>query len=316
MKTQRRMVTTLATLLCGLAVFTSGVPAFAAPGIGIEAAKLPAQARTALHLDIAKARVSDPGAFREVRDIVTHAREADRKARGRKAPTSLKLSGLGTKALLPMLELVAFDAPQLTANETAADRASVNRDVLEAIGLLKDARAMPVLVTALARESDFDTTRTAAEAIGRLETDDAANALVGALAKSSGERATAILSGMGSCHRTVVARALADRLATRQDDNTARHVVKALGHVGNAWAWKTLSARGDEAASRETAARALVSAFVQYNGEVREAAAKALLVVDDSHTNALIEAARRGAAGDTALALDELANRVAQNPTH
>jgi hypothetical protein len=92
--------------------------------------------------------------------------------------------------------------------------------------------------------------------------------------------------------------------------------VKSLGHVGSAWAWKTLADRSDEAASRETAARALVTAFVQYDGEVREAAAKALLVVDDSHTVALIEAARRGAPADVALALDELARRVANNPTH
>lgn len=308
-----RMVTTFATLLCGLAL---SVPAFAAPGIGLEAAKLPAQTRTELTANIAKARIVDPAAFREVREIVAHAREADSRARGRKAPTSARLSGLGTKALLPMLELVAIDAPQLAANESAADRASVNRDVLEAIGLLRDARAMPVLVAVLARESDFDTTRTAAEALARLDSDEAATALLGALGKASGDRATAILSGMGSCHRTVVAKALADRLATRQDDKTARHVVKALGHVGNAWAWKTLSARGDEAASRETAARALVSAFVQYDGEVREAAAKALLVVDDSHTTALVETARRGAPADVALALDDLARRVAANPIH
>lgn len=38
-------------------------------------------------------------------------------------------------------------------------------------------------------------------------------------------------------------------------------------------------------------------------------------VVDDAHTDALIEGARRGAAPDVALALDELARRVAQNPT-
>jgi len=309
------MVTKIAALLCGLALGSLSLPASATPGIGIDAAKLPPQTRTELRTNIDKARVSDPSAFREVRDIVAHAREADKKARGRKAATSLHLSSLGTKALLPMLELVAFDAAPLAANEKATDRASVNRDLVEAIGLLRDPRAMPVLVAVLARESDFDTTRTAAEAIARQESDEAASTLVVALGKASGERATAILSGMGACHRAVIAKTLADRLGTRQDDTTARHVVKALGQVGNAWAWKTLSARGDEAASRETAARALVSAYVTYSGEVRETAAKALLVVDDAHTDALIEGARRGAAPDVALALDELARRVAQNPT-
>lgn len=310
MKTTK-MITRLSTLLCGLALT---VPAFAAPA-GIDAAKIPMQARTALRTNIDKARLADPVAFREVREIVAHAREADKRARGRKAPVALHLAGLGTKALFPMLELVAFDTTPLAQNETAADRASVQRDIVEAIGLLRDPRATPVLVAVLAKESDFATTRTAAEAIARLDSDDAASTLVTALGKASGERATAILAGMGACHRAVVSRTLADRLAARPDDATAKHVVKSLGHVGNAWAWKTLSERGDEAAARETAAKALVAAYVQYGGEVREAAAKALLVVDDAHTNALVEAARRGAPADVALALDELARRVATNPT-
>jgi hypothetical protein len=313
MKTSIKVVTTVATLLCGLALSTT---ASATPGISIDSAKLPLQARSELRSHIDKARVSDPAAFREVRDVVAGAREADRHARGRKAPTALRLAGLGTKALLPMLELVAFEAPPLAAGEKASDRASVTRDLVEAIGLLRDARSMPVLTAMLAHESDFDTTRTTAEAIARMDNDEAATTLVSTLGKSSGDRATAILSGMGSCHRAVVARTLSDRLAAHPDDAAARHVVKSLGHVGSAWAWKTLADRSDEAASRETAARALVTAFVQYNGEVREAAAKALLVVDDSHTVALIEAARRGAPADLALALDDLARRVATNPTH
>lgn len=303
-----------AALACGFALSVSGT-ASAAPGISIEAAMLPPQTRTELRASIDKARAVDPAAFREVRDLVGKAREMDSHARGRKAPVSLRLAQLGSKALLPMLELVAFDAPALAPGETAADRASVSRDLVEAIGLLRDPRAMPVLLAVLAREGDFATTRTSAEAVARMDSDEAAAALVASVGKASGERATAILAGMGSCHRAVVARTLAERLAAHPDDAAARHVMKSLGHVGSAWAWKTLAARGDEAASRETAARALVSAYVYYTGEARDGAAKALLVVDDPHTNALIEEARRGATGDVALALDELARRFAQNPT-
>jgi hypothetical protein len=312
MNTNMKLMTTMATLLCGLAL---GAPASAAPGISIDAARLAPQTRTELRASIDKARALDPAAFHEVRDLVAKARDLDSHARGRKAPVSLRLAQLGTKALLPMLELVAFDAPALAPGETPADRASVSRDLVEAIGLLHDPRAMPVLVAVLARDGDFATTRTSAEAVARMDTDEAASALVASVGKATGERATAILAGMGSCHRAVVARTLADRLAARPDDAAARHVMKSLGHVGSAWAWKTLADRRDEAASRETAARALVSAYVQYTGEARDAAGKALLVVDDSHTNALIEAARRGASGDAALALDELARRFADNPT-
>lgn len=318
MKTSTKMVTTFATLLCGLAL---SVPAFAAPGIGIDAAKLPPQSRIALRASIDQARVAQPASFVEVRDIVAHAREADRQARGRKAPVALHLAALGNKALLPMLELVAFDATPLPPDTKAADRLSVNRDLVEAIGLLRDARSMPVLTTILAQPSDFDTTRTASEAIARLGTPEAASTLVAAAGSASGERATAILAGMGSCHRTIIARTLADRLTSaagaRPDEATARHLIKSLGHVGNAWAWKTLADRSEEIPSRETAARALVAAYLHYTGEVREAAAKALLVVDDSHSLALVEAARgAGASADTAVALDELASRLARNPTH
>jgi HEAT repeat protein len=215
-----------------------------------------------------------------------------------------------------MLELVAFDTTPLEANERPEDRASVQRDLVEAIGLLKDSRALPVLVVVLSKESDFATTRTAAEAIARLDTDIAAQTLVTSLGSASGDHATAILAGMGVCHRALVARTLAERLDAHPDPATAKHLVKSLGHVGNAWAWKTLAERSDENTSRETAARALVTAYRSYTGEVRDAAAKALLVVDDTHTNALIEAARHGASEDVARALDDLARLVASNPTH
>lgn len=313
MKTRTNMAITTAALLCGLALSTS---ASAAPGLALDSTRLVASQRATLRTSIDKARLADPAAFHDVREIVSHAREADKHARGRKAPSSLRLAALGTKALLPMLELVTFDAPALAPGETAAERASVARDVIEAIGLLKDARSMPVLVAILERDSDPATTRTAAEAVARMDSDEAANVLVANVAKATGDRATAILAGMGSCHRTVVAKTLADRLAAHPDDAAAHQLIKSLGHAGSAWAWKTLSDRSEEAATRETAAQALVTAYVQYGGEAREAAAKALLVVDDAHTSSLVEAARRGANAETALALDELARRFASNPTH
>ena len=317
MMTRTKIAISMASLFCGLALST---PALATPGLALDSTKLVASQRATLRANIDKARAADPAAFHDVREIVLHAREADKMARGRKAPSSLRLAGLGTKALMPMLELVAFDGSSFATvpgggGDAAADRASVTRDLIEAIGLLKDARSMPVLVAILERDSDALTTRTAAEAVARMDSDEAANALVANLEKATGDRATAILAGMGSCHRVLVARTLADRLAAHPDDATAHAIMKSLGHVGSAWAWKTLSDRSDEAASRETAARALVSAYAHYSGDTREAAAKALLVVDDAHTNALIEAARRGAPADTAVALDELARRFASNPT-
>jgi hypothetical protein len=216
-----------------------------------------------------------------------------------------------------MLELVAFDAPPLAAGETAEDRASVSRDLVEAIGMLRDPRSLPVLVAVLDRDADAASTRTAAQAIARLDSAEAAATLLASVGKATGDRANAIYAGMGDCHRTVIARALSDRLAAAHLDDTAAHqIVKSLGHTGSAWAWKTLADRSEEAASREAAARGLVATYVQYTGEVREAAAKAILVVDDAHTGALIETARHGASPEVATALDALSFRLAHNPTH
>ncbi len=313
MKTHLNTLTILAVVLGGL---VSAGTAAAGPGTAALSTQLPAASRTELRANIDKARVANPSVFQSVRAIASHAREEDKRARGRKAPIAQRLANLGSAALLPMLELVAFDAPSLAAGETAADRASVQRDLVEAIGLLRDPRAMPVLVTVLARDVDFESTRGAAEAVARLESAVAASTLVAALDSASGERASAILAGMGACHRTVVARALAGRLASVSDDATARIVVKALGHVGNAWAWKTLGDRSEETATREAAARALVVAYVRLAGDVREAAAKAILVVDDPHTDSLVAAARQSATPEQVAALDALARRLGENPTH
>jgi hypothetical protein len=249
-----------------------------------------------------------------VKDIVVRAPELHAKARGRRAPIALYLQALGPRALLPMLELVLGGAPSDVKPE-AFEAARLG--LVEAIGLLRDPRALPVLGKTLDGAADYATARTAAEAIARQESDEAAARVTSALAGASGERARGILAGMGSCHRETVAKALADRLAgTAADDATALAAIRSLGDVGSAWAWQTLASRGDAAARvREIAARALVAAFVRASGDVRQEASNALMVVDDSHTPALVAAARASADAPTAAALDDLARRFANNPT-
>jgi HEAT repeat protein len=144
-------------------------------------------------------------------------------------------------------------------------------------------------------------------------TDSAASKLV-ALSKA-GPKQKAVLAGMGECRRTKVADALAKALASKPDDDTAKHVIKSLGNVGSAWAWKTpvVAASGEEAAVRKAAAQALVAAFVAYEGEARKGAASAILVVDDPSTPALIDAAKKktpALSGE----LDALAARFANSP--
>jgi HEAT repeat protein len=268
-------------------------------------------AQVTLASQIRLARTSDPATFRVVREPTLDAQRLDRRARNGKAPIALRLRSLGPKALLPMLELLSSDVSGVPQRA----RLGIRRDLIEAVGLLRDARAVPPLAEVLAKDPDPDMTRTAAEALARIETDEAVTLLQAALAGANGERRLALLAGMGSCRREAIATTLADALAQRPDAATARIIARSLGRVGNAWAWKTLSRPAEEEAARRTATEALVAAYARYTGEAREAAAKALLVVDHPRATSLVEETRRGANAETALALDALARRIAANPT-
>jgi len=99
------------------------------------------------------------------------------------------------------------------------------------------------------------------------------------------------------------------------DDETARVIMKSLGGIGNAWAWKALSAQREARATRAVAAEALGNAFFRFGGDVREQAAKALLVVGDASTPSVIAIARKNASAELAADLELLDRRSATKPT-
>jgi hypothetical protein len=275
--------------------------------------RLPEATAAELRRDVKQARDADPRPFIVTNDIVRNARSADQAARARKAPIALQLARLGPSGLLPMLEILAEGTPKTVPADGVQ---AIRRDLIEAVGLLRQPRSLAVVGAILDDPTEEeDTTRTAAEAVARLGTDEAANRVVRALdGATDAVRARAILAGMGECRRLRVADAIASRLRTTTDDATARIAARSLGRAGNAWAWKTTSDRAEEARVRESAARALVEAFVHRTGEARTAADNALMVVDDLHTPTLIAEARRGASPETIKALDALAVRFANNP--
>lgn len=293
-----------------------------AAGAAMDASELPAKTRASLEADIAKARAETPDLFRQAYEVAARANATDARARRPGIPLTMDFKALGPRALMPMLEMLVVDAHAPRDLTPTASRA-LRLGLIEAVGLVRDARAVPVLARvvekATTQADDLSAAHVAADALGRIGSDDAYAALTAALAASdkagTTEKSQAILAGIGSCRRADAARLLAKRLDGHPDDRTAKVLAKALGTVGNAWAWQTLSARGEEAATRETAARALVRAFVAYEGEAREAAAKAFLVVDDPRAATMISDARASAPRGAQLALDDLAKRLAQNPT-
>jgi hypothetical protein len=309
-------------LVAALALATTTIDASAqssARGLAVDASELAAKTRSSLKTDVEQARAATPDLFRQVYDIAQRANEIDAGSRRPGAPLTMHFKVLGPRALMPMLEMLAFDG-HAPADLTPTAQAALRVGLVEAVGIIRDSRAVPILARIALRERDVDMTRASADALGRIGTDDAFSALVTALDSADagttggGDRVLALLAGVGSSRRVDGTKLLARRLDAKPDAVTAKALVKSLGTAGNAWAWKTLTNRTDEATVRETAARALVKAYVAYPGEVRTAALNAILVVDDAHTTALINEAKRTASADQAAALDELAAKVAKNP--
>lgn len=283
-------------------VYTTAM--FVAPLAAQAMSPLTPAADASLRQSIAQARKTDATPFANVSDIVTKAAERHAAARGRHAPVAQSLARLGAPAVLPILELLAVDKSNVA-----------RRDLIEATGLLADARALPVLNAIVGDAGeDAETTRTSAEAIARIGTMEAATTLVSTLNAAHGDRERALVAGMGECRRGSVTDALATR-ARSSDAALSATAARSLGRAGNAWAWKTLSDHTEEPHIRETAARALVDAFVAHDGEARLAASNALMVVDSPLTPSLIAQARPSAPPATQTALDSLATRFASNPT-
>lgn len=277
---------------------------------------LPQTVRTRLASDIEVARKNDPGSFVAVNAVREKIAQMDQQKRGRRAPVSLVLKPMGEKALWPLLEHAAFKSP---ARGDLPDSAWIawRVGVLEALGMLREPKALPVFAAVLNdRSAEPEVIRAAAEAMGRLGSDEAAQLLVKAAADSW--RSDQVLSAMGSCRRLLTAQALSTAAATVEDDERAVLLAKSLGEVGNSWAWKTpaLSAHAtEESAVRQVAAEALLKLFLRFDGRARQAASNALMIVDAPTTASLIDAASAEASPELAVALRELKRRYGQNPT-
>jgi HEAT repeat protein len=298
--------------LAGLLVF-SLAGAARADGVVLRASTLKQKDRATLKVEVQKLRAKNSQIFAKVARAPKIAVEMDEARRGSMTSISLPLSALGKDALFPMLEMLALDGPP-RGKMTEGAWFALRVGLIEAVGMTRDTRATPVLNAILMNETEFFLVRAAAEALGRIGDDVSVKTLV-RLASSPNAKQAAVLSALGECRRVGAANALA-KVATTKDEAVARVVIKSLGAVGNAWAWKTPavaeSGEGDQV--RAIAARALIQAFVQNDGYTRQKAQSALLVVNDPSTPSLIAAARKGANAELSAALDRLGARLANDP--
>lgn len=291
-------------------VLVSGA-AFAGGAVVPEAA-LPKAFAALAKKEIAQARAASPAAFSAVAALRARVGELDARKRGRLAPLTPRLAALGPAGTWALVEALAFDGALDPALPRSA-QVAWQGGLLEALGRLRDARVQPLLEAAVADASLApEVTRSATEALGLLGT-DAAVAVLLAQASTPGAHRDAMLPGLGHCRRLAVADFLARALAAASTDGERLALVRALAHLGNAWALATPAGAPVKAEAprlQGVAAQALVKLFAKSQGRVREEAADALLVVDAPETPMLLAQVR---AVDPK-AVDALGQRFAAMP--
>jgi hypothetical protein len=287
--------------------------AHAKNGMAAQPSQLPEKTRASLVKEIEAYKASNPEAFEALRNVKGHRPEVYQQARNPIPVVGRELRRLGPSALLPMLEALAFEAP---ARGSLTDREweALTIGMLDAVGVLRDARSGPVLRAIFEGGSkSAPVLKSAAMAMGRLCSDAELPVLVKRSAAGDALRVPAIY-GLGQCKRVDSAKHLAGLLAAGPDSATAEALGEALGTVASSWAWKAMgaSAEAEGAAVREIAAKALVPAFVRYGGEARAQMRKAILLTEHKVTVELIAKARPAADAQIAAELDALSAQIAR----
>jgi hypothetical protein len=313
---QLRMI--LALALCAFVLATADRASAQARGLMLAPGALPVARASELRRSILAFKRQKPQAFQAVQEIERAAPRLHAVRRGRLAALGPAFKALGPDALLPMLSLLSFEAHDDQAMSPGASLA-LRVGLLEAVGHLRDPRALPVLTAIVEHEAarEPEVTRAAVSALGAYASDEVVTLLL-SLSRRQGAERDAVLAGLGNCRRTAIAHELARALRSETSASAERQLVDSLAAVGNAWAWQTPPVRehaGDEAEVRRTAAAALVAAFLRSHGSLRDAASNALMVVDAPETPVLIDAAQAGATAEQRAALTALSARFANNPT-
>jgi hypothetical protein len=271
-------------ILCGVLVTSLVSSAMADPTQGLAIApnqlSLDAQNTLKTQIDLDRARV--PAAFQSVQRILIEADALNQQKRGQMAPFSMIFKRIGPSALMPMLEVLAFDAPALSSFDEGT-QISLRAGLVEAVGMLRDVRSAPVLKAVLSGNVDeYHLIRSTTEALARLGDDDAVSFLLAYVAEHP-ERRLAIWSGLGDCRRAAVAQYLAQQLTQTQVSTEREILVEALRDVGNSWAWQTPAVQkhqAEELQVRTVATHALIQAYVNQDARLGKKMEMALRVID------------------------------------
>lgn len=294
----RRNRRTLGALVLGGALVV-GAPGARADGVVISPLDLDPAVRAQLAAEIAAARASDGAAFDALAAIDSYKPEGIRRSRHNQPSAARALMRLGRPGLWPMIEWTAFRAER---GKLSDDQWRVlGAGLLQALGVLKDARAAPVLRAALAKAREPVWLDRAAEGLGML-CGEAEERLLLAASGRRGDRRAAAIAGLGHCRTHGSARRLAAILRGEPpDSDLAARATRALGYVGSSWALAadTRVRAEDAEAIRRTAVEALVEALPrQTASSTRAATARSVLMVEHPLALERLAVASRGTSGD------------------
>jgi hypothetical protein len=291
------------------ACFTFFTPQLAgADGIAVADSQIPTTERNKLWSEIEAYRATNPGIFDLVRDVQGHRPEVYKKRRNPVPYVGPELRRLKQAALLPMIEALAFQAPErggLTEREWRA----LHVGLLEAVGVLRDSRAATVLQQAFANATHPEVIHAAGEALGRL-CDDSSYQLLSK--EVAGVKKLGAIVGLGQCRRIDSTERLAQLLENASDEAEAAAMAEALGVAASSWAWHTYgkAAQAQGLKVRRIAATALVPAFIRHQGKTREAVRVGLTMAEYPAMAQLVRQHRHRADEPTARALDRLVVRI------
>ncbi len=297
------------TRLLGIGLFLLA-PSALADGISVGPSALPNEARAKLENDIAAAKAAQPKLFAAVKNVKGHRPEHYGKNRNPFPTAARELRGLGPAALLPMLEALAFQAPD-RGKLTDAEWDALAIGMLEAVGVIKDARSGAVVGAIFEASALRPGVRlAAARAAGRLG-GDAELALLTSHAKSGDPLELQAIHGLGEMMRLDAAKHVAQILGSTKDAQVAEAAAIALGTLGSSWAWKSLGPKAQATGLevRKVCANALAPRAVRGKTALRTAASEALLMVDHPETLDLLRA-QRSVSGTDARVVDGLVARV------
>ena len=232
-----------------------------ASGIVVDASALQPAQRSSLETEIANHRDQFPEVHEAVFNVQSVHPHVYKHFRNAIPMAGRELRALGAEALLPMLDALAFNAPDRNGLEDHEWEA-YQTGLLEAVGLLGDARSIPVLESAFEQRAGSDAVAVAAAtALGRVGAFDS-------LRSRSGEKdplRAAAIQGLGQVRSVDSVKLLSDLLGTAKTAADTDEIAKALGNASSSWAWKAMGpeAEADGDVARELAARAMMKSFTQ-----------------------------------------------------